>query len=102
MAGEQDGGSGGARNFSITEVLAYIGYRFGLIFLSLGLIVGISIDPRVNLHGRLGAYAFGAGGLTLALICKFMEQKSFFWKMLYLLATIIAFGLTCYQVIRLS
>lgn len=102
MAGGQGGGSSGYRIFSNTELLLFGGYCLGLIVFALGLLVGISINPRVDLHSRLVAYTFATSGLTVALACRFAEQKSLVWKVLYLLTTTIALGLTCYQVIRLS
>lgn len=102
MAGGQGGGSGSARNFSTTELLLFGGYLLGVIVFSFGLLIGISIDSRVDLYSRLVAYTIATSGLTVALACRCAEQKSLIWKILYLLATIIVFGLTCHQVFRLS
>lgn len=58
-----------ARKLTFLNVLALFGLAgFSAVFLG-ALFIGMSIDPRVDMHSRLVAYTASCAGLTGALVC---------------------------------
>lgn len=49
------------------QIAAIIGLGLCLLVFAGGLMIGITIDPRVDLHGRLVAYTVGLGGFSAAM-----------------------------------
>lgn len=72
----------------------------GFLAFMYGLGRGIAIDPRVDMHGRMVAYAIGMGGLTAAFAsqCALASQRS--QRGLFAFATTAAFGLFLFQLIK--
>lgn len=55
------------RKISPLEIIAIIGLSISMLAFAGGMMIGITIDPRVDLHSRLLAYTVALGGLSAAM-----------------------------------
>ncbi|HJV33291.1 MAG TPA: hypothetical protein VJ694_04660 [Patescibacteria group bacterium] len=87
------------RTLSPVAILAIIGLGIGMLVFAGGLMIGITIDPRVALHDRLVAYTAGIGGLAFGLGCRCvlstlpLERKIFAGAALGAFALFVGYGL---------
>ena len=52
------------------KILALLGLAVSSAVFLGGLFIGMSIDPRVDMHGRLVAYTTGLGGFAAVVACR--------------------------------
>ncbi|HTK59709.1 MAG TPA: hypothetical protein VL283_00745 [Candidatus Baltobacteraceae bacterium] len=82
-----------------TQIVAIIGLGLCLLVFAGGLMIGITIDPRVDLPSRLLAYTTALGGLSAAMACRWVlatgpfERKFCAVLTLSTLALFIGYGL---------
>ncbi len=66
-----------ARKPTGLDIVLLIVMGAGLLMFASGIMIGITINPYANMHGRMVAYAFGLGGLTVGVACmSAMEKKA--------------------------
>ena len=56
-----------ARKITPGMVIGIIGLGIGMLVFAGAMMIGITIDPRVDLHGRLVAYTASLAGLAAAM-----------------------------------
>lgn len=62
-----------------------------------GLGRGMAIDPRVDMHGRMVAYAIGVGGLTAASVCQYALVRHRAMSVVYAGFAALCLGTFIYQ-----
>ena len=90
------------RKSSVLKLPATIGMITGWVLFVLCLGIGISIDPRLNLPGRMFAYAVGFSGMTVALACHWALAEDKKSRVMYVLATIAALAILIYHLTKMS
>lgn len=90
------------RKLAPYEILAIIGLAVGMLVFAGGLMIGITIDPRVALHDRLVAYTAGLGGMAFGLGCRCVLATLPLERKIFAAAALGAFALfVCYGLVML-
>lgn len=77
-----------SRKITPFQILALVGMGLGLLVFAGGLMLGISIDPRVDLPSRLLAYTVALGGFTVAMACGWATAEHRAERIIFAVVTI--------------
>jgi hypothetical protein len=78
--------------FTALKVICIIGLGLGMTVFAGGLMIGISLDPRVDMPSRLLAYVTALGGLTVAFASRWALSTQPIERKIFTALTFLAFA----------